>query len=64
MTYPLNMSCLTCGQANRVPAEKLDAAPKCGKCGRLLVSGKVVVLNPTSLAKAAKFDETPLLVDY
>jgi thioredoxin 2 len=64
MTYPMNISCLTCGQANRVPAEKLNAGPKCGKCAKPLVTGKVAELNPTSLAKAAKLDETPLLVDY
>lgn len=64
MTHPLKLSCLKCGQGNRVPAEKLEAAPKCGTCGGPLVSDKVAELNPTTLAKAAKMDELPLLVDF
>ncbi|RPE67438.1 thioredoxin [Pacificibacter maritimus] len=64
MSYPVKLSCLKCGQANRVPAEKLDATPKCGKCGAVLVTDKVAELNPTSLAKAAKLDDMPLLVDF
>jgi thioredoxin 2 len=64
MTYPVKLACLKCGQGNRVPAEKLDDAPKCGTCGTILVSDKVSELNPTSLAKAAKLDDMPLLVDF
>jgi thioredoxin 2 len=63
MTYPVKLACLKCGQGNRVPAEKLDDAPKCGTCGTSLVSDKVSELT-TSLAKAAKLDDMPLLVDF
>ncbi|MBU2867085.1 thioredoxin family protein [Pacificibacter marinus] len=64
MTYPVKLACLKCGQANRVPAEKLASSPKCGTCGGALISDKVAELNPTSLAKAAKLDDMPLLVDF
>jgi thioredoxin 2 len=64
MSYPVKIACLKCGQANRVPAEKLISSPKCGTCGGALVSDKVSELNPTSLAKAAKLDDMPLLVDF
>jgi thioredoxin 2 len=47
-----------------VPAEKLSSSPKCGTCGSVLISDKVAELNPTSLAKAAKLDDMPLLVDF
>lgn len=64
MSYPIKLGCLKCGQANRVPAEKIAEAPKCGTCGGVLVNDKVAELNPTSLAKAAKLDDMPLLVDF
>lgn len=64
MTYPVKLACLKCGQGNRVPAEKLSSSPKCGTCGSVLISDKVAELNPTSLAKAAKLDDMPLLVDF
>lgn len=56
--------CLSCGQVNRVPADKLTSGPKCGTCGDGLVSGKVVEVDPRMLAKAARVDELPLVVDF
>ena len=38
----IKLTCLACGQANRVPEEKLGAGPKCGVCGAGLVSGTPV----------------------
>ncbi|AQS47543.1 thiol reductase thioredoxin [Thioclava nitratireducens] len=57
------VTCLDCGQANRVPAEKLGANPKCGTCGGWLVSHKVTEVDFKTLAKAEK-DDLPLLVDF
>jgi len=34
--------CSDCGAANRIPAEKIEVAAKCGKCGSLLIA---VVIN-------------------
>lgn len=60
----VKLSCLECGQGNRVPVAKLSQAPKCGVCGAGLVSGKVAALDLRTLEKAAKGDELPLLVDF
>ena len=60
----VTMMCLECGQANRVPAEKLEAGPKCGTCGAELMDGKVRDLDPAGLAKATKADQVPLVVDF
>lgn len=56
--------CLSCGQVNRVPAEKLTSGPKCGTCGDGLISGKVTEVDPAILAKAARVDELPLVADF
>ena len=58
------LTCLDCGQINRVPAERLGANPKCGTCGAPLISGKAVEVDAATLAKAAKNDDLPLVADF
>ena len=58
------LTCLACGQLNRVPAERLGAAPKCGTCGAALMPGKAIEVDPGILAKAARHDELPLVADF
>jgi len=58
------LTCLDCGQLNRVPEEKLAANPKCGTCGAPLMSGKAVEVDAATLAKAAKNDDVPLVADF
>ena len=58
------MTCLDCGQVNRVPEEKLSAGPKCGTCGAALMPGKAIEVDAATLAKAARNDDLPLVVDF
>lgn len=58
------LTCLECGQVNRVPGEKLASSPKCGTCGARLMPGKAVEVDAATLAKAAKNDDVPLVVDF
>lgn len=60
----LKMTCLDCGAVNRVPDDKIGAGPKCGTCGSRMNDGKVREMDPAVLAKAAKNDDLPLLVDF
>lgn len=60
----MKLTCLTCGQVNRVPSERLDSAPKCGTCGAVLLADKPVAVDFRVLEKAARTDDLPLLVDY
>jgi thioredoxin 2 len=64
MSDAARLTCLTCGQANRVPVARLSQGPKCGVCGAALVTGKVAELDGASHAKATRGDDLPLLVDY
>ena len=58
------LTCLACGQANRVPEPRLGAGPKCGTCGAALADGRVRELDPSLLDKAIRGDEVPLVVDF
>lgn len=58
------LTCLECGQVNRVPEERLGQAPKCGTCGASLMPGRAVEIDMATLQKAARTDEVPLVVDF
>lgn len=58
------ITCLDCGQINRVPADKLSANPKCGTCGAGLMPDKAIEVDWTTLQKAARTDDVPLVVDF
>ncbi len=64
MSDTARLACLKCGQANRVPAAKMDAGPKCAKCGEALMTGDVTAFDLRTHDKAMQFDELPLIVDY
>lgn len=58
------ITCLTCGQTNRLPVDRLAQAPRCGSCGDPLITGGVAELDARSHDKATRGDEVPMLVDY
>lgn len=58
------ITCLECGQVNRVPADKLPVGPKCGTCGAGLMAPKVAEIDFATLQKAARNDDVPLVVDF
>jgi thioredoxin 2 len=60
----LKLTCLDCGQVNRVPGDRLAAGPKCATCGARLVDGKVHEVDLATLEKAARTDDLPLVVDF
>ncbi|MCV2865025.1 thioredoxin TrxC [Defluviimonas sp. WL0075] len=64
MTESFKLTCATCGQTNRVPAERIAQSPKCGTCGDPLAGGKVAALDPAVHDKMVRGDTLPLLVDY
>ena len=58
------LTCLSCGQINRVPADRLRAGPKCGTCGTKLFANKPVEVDLATLQRAARNDDVPLVVDF
>lgn len=61
---PINLTCLACGQGNRVPQERLNAGPKCGTCGAPLVKNAPMDISLDILKKAERIDGLPLVVDF
>lgn len=64
MAEGVTLTCLACGQGNRVPADRLGAGPKCGTCGTPLIPGKPVDVDGETLARAIRTDGLPLVVDF
>lgn len=58
------LTCLSCGQVNRVPTARLDAGPKCAKCGTPMVGGDVAEIDMQVHDKATRTDDLPMIVDY
>jgi thioredoxin 2 len=59
------LDCPTCGSSNRVPAKRLEQAPRCGKCKTALPTDA-----PIAVHAGADFEELiadaphPVLVDF
>jgi thioredoxin 2 len=64
MTEAVRLTCLSCGQANRVPLDRIEAGPKCAVCGGKLGGGTVTAFDAQVHDKATRADEMPLIVDY
>ena len=64
MAEAVKLTCTHCGQANRIPAERLGAGPKCGVCGAKLADGAVGELDMPTLTKAVRGDDLPILIDF
>ena len=58
------LTCLSCGQGNRLPAARLNDGAKCGTCGAALLPQKPAPVDFPTLEKAARRDTLPLLVDF
>lgn len=64
MSDPIKLTCLTCGQTNRLPADRLGAGPKCAVCGAALVNARVTAIDPAAHDKATRGDSMPIVIDY
>lgn len=60
----VKLTCLDCGQVNRVPEDRLGGGPKCGTCGAALMPARAVEVDLATLEKAARVDGLPLVVDF
>jgi len=60
----MELVCPHCGAVNRVPADKLQAQPKCGKCHAQVLPDHPVELTGTTFSKFIQRNELPVLVDF
>ncbi len=64
MTEALHIVCPHCGGINRLPAAKLTAGGKCGKCHQALFAGAPVNLDSRNFARTISKNDIPVLVDF
>lgn len=60
----MNLVCSECGAVNRVPGEKLQENPICGRCKLALLPKKPHDLTDLNFAKFISRTELPVLVDF
>jgi thioredoxin 2 len=56
--------CPSCQSKNRVPVEKLEAHPVCGRCKAPLFQGHPVELDSAGFQRMVEHSDQPVLVDF
>lgn len=64
MTDSLHIVCPHCDGVNRIPADKLNAQPNCGKCKKTLFAAHPVELSAGNFEKHITRNDIPVLVDF
>jgi len=64
MTNPLHIVCPVCTTTNRIPADKLNAAPNCGKCHQTLFNRHPLELTAANFQQHIKRNDIPVVVDF
>lgn len=64
MSEPQLVICPACTGINRVPPERIGAAPKCGRCGVALFQGRPVEADQAAFDRHVGRGSLPVLVDF
>jgi len=64
MSESLHIVCPHCSSINRMPAEKLSAGGKCGKCNHALFVAEPVTLTAANFQRYISKNDIPVLVDF
>lgn len=64
MSEPKHIVCPHCDAVNRVPEDKLNDSPTCGKCKQELFTAHPVELNANNFATHIARSDVPVLVDF
>jgi len=64
MSFSKKVVCPYCGAVNRIPAERLEEHPRCGKCKKDIFASKPVDLTTADFNKHIANSEIPVLVDF
>jgi thioredoxin 2 len=64
MADSLHIVCPHCETVNRIPATRLDAAPRCGQCHHSLFTGDVLELTQANFPRYIERNDIPLVVDF
>lgn len=64
MSTPLAVPCPHCTALNRVPAERVDQQPNCGRCKQPLFEGHPMELTGANFEAITGRGDLPVLVDF
>lgn len=64
MSHTLNLSCPHCMATNRVPADRLEQGPACGKCRKGIFTGTPISLTEETFGKFVRNTDVPVIVDF
>ena len=64
MSANKHVVCPSCNAVNRIPADKLEARPACGKCRKALFSGQVLKLTSENFNQHTTRSDIPVVVDF
>jgi thioredoxin 2 len=60
----VHVSCPHCGATNRLPAQRIDDQPVCGRCGKELLDGRPIELGDADFDAVVGATARPVLVDF
>ena len=60
----LHIVCPHCHATNRVPADRLNASPRCGACHQALFTAQPVTLTEDHFNRHISNNDIPVLVDF
>jgi len=64
MSFSKKVVCPYCGAVNRIPADRLNDQPRCGKCSKDIFASRPVDLTTADFHKQLVNSEIPVLVDF
>jgi len=64
MSETVHIVCPHCNAVNRIPLNRLEQAPNCGKCHQALFQGHPLELTSANFQQQVSRNEIPLLVDF
>ncbi len=64
MSDSLHIVCPQCDATNRIPAERIENAPNCGKCHAALFDAEPIALTAGNFKRHISRNDIPVLVDF
>ncbi len=64
MSDSLHIVCPHCAAVNRIPSQRIEQGPRCGKCHQPLFTGHPVELDALRFEKHVTRNEIPVVVDF